>query len=61
MFGLEMDIVTTQQITWYAIMTAETAVDLTSILNTALNANAWMATMELRQQLLYMVIKGEHI
>ena len=60
-FGLEMDIVTTQQITWYAIMTAETAVDLTLILNTALNANAWMATMEQRQQLLYMVIKGEHI
>ena len=51
----------TQQITWYAIMTAETAVDLTLILNTALNANAWMATMEQRQQLLYMVIKGEHI
>ena len=61
MIGLEMDIVMTQQITWYAIMMAETAVDLTSILNTALNANAWMATMEQRQQLLYMVKKGEHI
>ena len=56
MFGLEMDIVTTQQITWYAIMMAETAVDLTSILNTALNVNAWMAIMEQQQQLLHMVI-----
>ena len=55
-FGLEMDIVMTQQITWYAIMMVETAVDLTPILNTALNANAWMAIMEQRQQLLHMVI-----
>ena len=46
MIGLEMDIVMIQQITWCVIMMAETAVDLTSILNTALNANAWMATME---------------
>ena len=60
-FGLEMDIVMTQQITWCVIMMAETAVDPISILNTALNANAWMATMEQQQQLLYMVIKGEHI
>ena len=60
-FGLEMDIVTTQQITWNAIMMAETAVDLTSILNTALNVNAWMAIMEQRQQLLYMVIDRANI
>ena len=46
----------TQQTTWNAIMMVETAVDLTSILNTALNANAWMATMEQQQQLLHMVI-----
>ena len=56
LFGLVMVIVTTQQITWYAIMMVETAVDLTSILNIALNVNAWMAIMEQRQQLLHMVI-----
>ena len=60
-FGLEMDIVMTQQITWCVIMMAETVVDLTSILNTALNANAWMATMEQQQQLLYMVINRGNI
>ena len=54
--GLVMVIVTIQQITWYAIMMVETAVDLTSILNIALNVNAWMAIMEQRQQLLHMVI-----
>ena len=46
----------TQQTTWNAIMMMEIAVDLTSILNTALNANAWMSIMEQRQQLLHMVI-----
>ena len=56
MLGSGMDIVMTQQITWYAIMMVETAVDLTSIHNTALSANAWMAIMEQRQQLLDMVI-----
>ena len=56
LFGLVMVIVTIQQITWYAIMMVETAVDLTSILNIALNVNAWMAIMEQRQQLLHMVI-----
>ena len=61
MFGLEMDIVMIQQITWCVIMMAETAVDLTSILNTALNVNAWMAIMEQRQQLLYMVIDRVNI
>ena len=44
--GLEMATAMTQQTTWNAIMMVETAVDLTSILNTALNANAWMAIME---------------
>ena len=61
MIGLEMDIVMIQQITWCVIMMAETAVDLTSILNTALNVNAWMAIMEQRQQLLYMVIDRVNI
>ena len=46
----------TQQTTWNAIMMMETAVDLTSILNTALNANAWMSIMEQQLQLLHMVI-----
>ena len=61
MIGLEMDIVMIQQITWCVIMMAETAVDLTSILNTALNVNAWMAIMKQRQQLLYMVIDRVNI
>ena len=61
LFGLVMVIVTIQQITWYAIMMVETAVDLTSILNTALNVNAWMVIMEQRQQLLYMVIDRGNI
>ena len=61
MIGLEMDIVMIQQITWCVIMMAETAVDLTSILNTALNVNAWMAIMEQQQQLLYMVIDRVNI
>ena len=51
-----MDTVMIQQITWCVIMMVETAVDLTSILNTALNVNAWMVIMEQRQQPLYMVI-----
>ena len=51
-----MDTVMIQRITWCVIMMMETAVDLTSILNTALNANAWMAIMEQQQQLLHMVI-----
>ena len=50
-----------QQTTWNAIMMMETAVDLTSILNTALNVNAWMVIMEQRQQLLYMVIESGNI
>ena len=61
MFWLEMDIVMTQQITWCVIMMAETAVGLTSILNSALNVNAWMAILEQRQQLLYMVLDRVNI
>ena len=56
-----MDTVMIQQITWCVIMMVETAVDLTSILNTALNVNAWMVIMEQQQQLLYMVIESGNI
>ena len=59
--GLEMATAMTQQTTWNAIMMVVTVVDLTSILNTALNVNAWMAIMEQRQQLLYMVIDRVNI
>ena len=56
-----MDTVMIQQITWCVIMMAETAVDITSILNTALNVNVWMVIMEQRQQLLYMVIESANM